>query len=434
WSCELYDTQSGDIFPIEAAVDATDAADSAESADASNIWTTVTRPLYEHDSLLLKLTPKAADVSVPAVSAAVGATDGLLVTARPGWPTPADARSGPAAGAAPRQHFYNAVPVTLEEPNVLLLDLAEYALDGEALLPREEILRLDNALRKRLGWPTRAEAVAQPWVEKDTETRHTVTLRYTFESEIAVRGAKLALERSELAEIRLNGADVPAKSGRTASDGWFVDRCIHTVPLPELAVGKNTLEVRYRYGRKVDLEALYLLGDFGVRVSGCDAALTRPVRELHFGDITRQGLPFYGGNIVYHLSAATNGDSLTIDAPYYRGQLLGVSVDGRERGHIIYSPYRLTVDGIASDAAAPDAAALATGLAADGTAAADIGRIHKVDLRFFGNRINTFGQLHCNVRTPGFWWGPNSWRTSGQEWSYEYRFWEQGILKSPEIT
>ncbi|MDR3121687.1 MAG: hypothetical protein LBU58_10220, partial [Clostridiales bacterium] len=108
WSCELYDTQCGDIFPIEAAVDATDAADSAESADASNFWTTVTRPLYEHDSLLLKLTPKAADVSVPAVSAAVGATDGLLVTARPGWPTPADARSGPAAGAAPRQHFYNA--------------------------------------------------------------------------------------------------------------------------------------------------------------------------------------------------------------------------------------------------------------------------------------------------------------------------------------
>ncbi|MDR2608154.1 MAG: hypothetical protein LBC57_07155, partial [Treponema sp.] len=57
----------------------------------------------------------------------------------------------------------------------------------------------------------------------------------------------------------------------------------------------------------------------------------------------------------------------------------------------------------------------------------------RVDIRYFGSRINTFGQLHANIRDPGFWWGPNSWRLTGPAWTYEYRFWPQGVLKSPEI-
>jgi hypothetical protein len=89
--------------------------------------------------------------------------------------------------------------------------------------------------------------------------------------------------------------------------------------------------------------------------------------------------------------------------------LLRVKVDGVDRGVIAYSPYRLEVAGLA-----------------DGK--------HAVELVYFGSRVNTFGQLHCNNRSPGFWWGPNSWRSLGPAWTYEYRFWPQGVLKSPEIT
>jgi hypothetical protein len=63
--------------------------------------------------------------------------------------------------------------------------------------------------------------------------------------------------------------------------------------------------------------------------------------------------------------------------------------------------------------------------------------VHRIELVYFGSRINTFGQLHANVRdnprATTWWWGPNAWRTTGSTWTYEYRFWPQGVLKSPEI-
>ncbi|MDR1655516.1 MAG: hypothetical protein LBR96_05905, partial [Treponema sp.] len=99
---------------------------------------------------------------------------------------------------------------------------------------------------------------------------------------------------------------------------------------------------------------------------------------------------------------------LEIAATCYRGHLLRVEVDGEDRGIIAYSPYRLRAAGLK-------------------------GAARRVDIRYFGSRINTFGQLHANIRDPGFWWGPNSWRLTGPAWTYEYRFWPQGVLKSPEI-
>ncbi|MDR0553352.1 MAG: hypothetical protein LBG76_00935, partial [Treponema sp.] len=74
-----------------------------------------------------------------------------------------------------------------------------------------------------------------------------------------------------------------------------------------------------------------------------------------------------------------------------------------------YSPYELEVTGL------PDG-------------------LHQVELICFGCRVNTFGQLHNNYEHRDYhWWGPGSWYGGGADWSYEYRFWPQGVLKSPEI-
>jgi hypothetical protein len=295
------------------------------------------------------------------------------------------------------------VPISLDEKNVLVLDLAEYALNGEAYRKREEILRIDNILRGELTWPLRGDAFAQPWVEAGTSTPHTLRLRYVFESAAVIKGAELALENAALTQVKLNGTEAgPVK-------GWYVDKCIGKVGLGEIVRGTNTLELAVPYGRKTDVEAVYLLGDFGVTIAGTSALLTEPVRKLAFGDISRQGLPFYGGNISYCLEAESSGGSMTITASSYRAPLLRVKVDGIDRGVIVYAPYQLTVGGLK-----------------DG--------IHQVELICFGSRINTFGQLHNNARGEDYWWGPNSWRTSGTAWTYEYRFWPQGVLKSPEIS
>ena len=46
---------------------------------------------------------------------------------------------------------------------MLLLDQAEYRLDGGPWQPREEVLRVDNLLREALGYPLKMAAFPQPW-------------------------------------------------------------------------------------------------------------------------------------------------------------------------------------------------------------------------------------------------------------------------------
>lgn len=101
----------------------------------------------------------------------------------------------------------------------------------------------------------------------------------------------------------LNGEPVPSKI-----TGYYVDPAIKTVALPDLKPGENVLELEMPYYNKFNVEALYLLGNFGVRTAGQTAVITEPVTRLTFGDICSQGLPFYGGNLTYQVP-------ITVDKP-----------------------------------------------------------------------------------------------------------------------
>ena len=92
----------------------------------------------------------------------------------------------------------------------------------------------------------------------------------------------------------------------------------------------------------------------------------------------------------------------------YRAHLLRISVDGGDKGVLAYAPYRLGFE-----------------IAEDGG--------HTIDVTAFGCRVNTFGQVHHAGGKYLRWWGPGSWRTTDDEWTYEYSLWMQGVLKSPEL-
>ena len=167
------------------------------------------------------------------------------------------------------------VEVTLQEPNMLLLDMAEYALDDGDYYSEDELLRIDNHARRELGIPLRRKEVVQPYLVEAGEPEHALHLRFRISSEIAAAGLKLGLECPEAVRIRLNGTAV-----LTASDGWHVDRDIETIPLPNFIRGENLLEIAVPIGLRTNLENFYLLGDFGVRINGTVKTLTEPVREI----------------------------------------------------------------------------------------------------------------------------------------------------------
>jgi hypothetical protein len=85
--------------------------------------------------------------------------------------------------------------VELDEPNVLLLDYAEYGLNDESWNGAEEVLRIDNIIRSRLKMPLKLEAYKQPWSipEKERNPLATLELCFRFFSKVEV-DAELSME------------------------------------------------------------------------------------------------------------------------------------------------------------------------------------------------------------------------------------------------
>ena len=157
----------------------------------------------------------------------------------------------------------------------------------------------------------------------DLPFEHTLLLRFTVHSEIAVQAPKLALEDAERVGITVNGGSVQSKI-----DGWFVDECIKTVPLPDLPAGDSVIELAIPFRQRADVEWCYLLGDFGVRQMGDHCVLTPSVRELGMGDWATQGLPFYAGDVTYFFDAEAGDNGITLRAPQYRGAVLEITLYG----------------------------------------------------------------------------------------------------------
>jgi len=357
----LYDTITGDIKPI--------------SADYQNGTTIIKKVLHMHDSLLLKLLPGVSTVSESKNAHA----DNFVEIAAP--------------------HAFK-----LAEPNVLVLDMAEYAFNDEAWQAKDEILRVDNLFRKQLGYPMRMQSLAQPWTLAPAEASGNIlSLRYTINSEISLDEVFLALENAEGTEVIWNGTQI-----KSPANGYYVDLSIHKLSLPGLKIGQNELILRINFEQRTNVENCFLLGQFGVNIAGSTATITKYPDSLMFGDITRQGLPFYGGNLTYNCRVYSHGGSVKLEASYFRSPVLSVKVDGKDVGYIAYAPYII-----------------------------DLGNLtegwHEVEITSYGNRINTFGTLH-NADEKMHWVGPNAWRTEGHEWSYEYMLQASGVLKAPRVA
>lgn len=366
YTAKLYDSLSGDIRD--------------QYVTYRNGKTEIKVEVYDYDSFLFRLSPVSEAVNLP-VPVAVPKTKTVL--------------------AVP-----SLVPFTLGEPNALLLDMAEYALDDGEWRPREELLRADTACRKELGYPRLSGGAAQPWCIEEEPITHKIRLRFKVKSEIRVFGASLAIENPQSAEILWNGAPLSNKA-----KGYYVDRAIKTVRVPVINKGENVLELTLPFGKRTATEWCYLLGDFGVRVVGDDAVIVPLAKELGYSDIVPQTLPFYSGALDYHLDVTVpdseDGSGLIITVPQYRGSVIEAFLDGEKCGIVAYPPYQLSLGKVAAGA-------------------------HRVTLRLFVPRTNGFGPVHLADEAYAYP-GPDAWRVSGDKFGYEYHFHKEGVTMKPIV-
>ncbi len=358
--------------------------------------------MYAEDSLLLELTPvrvNTAEVPTEAALADRTIPRGTLLDSY-----------GLTAGVTVIPHLKRTLETTilhptkvlLEDANVFLIDRAAWSLNQGKIHEEDDILRLDNKVRDLLCLPHRQDAVKQPWRIEDGPDKNRVTLWANIHSDVETV-ANPAMEYPEKCSISWNGEQISSDS-----KDWYVDPSIRILSGVRVRRGDNVLEINLPYGEKSGLEAVYLLGDFGVEIRGTRKCIVSLPTQLYFGDLTRQRLPFYGGNVTYEMpfTISENSDLFT-KVPHYAAPVLEVTLDGDRKGLIAFAPNELHL-----------------GCVREGT--------HILRITACGSRVNTFGELHnCNPEYK--WYGPDSFRTEGDNWSEEYCLRETGILSRVEI-
>lgn len=292
---------------------------------------------------------------------------------------------------------------TLSEKNVALLDKPKYSVNDGDLSDETFILDVDDAVRKE--FELRNTSSPQPWV-KPADTTKVCSVKLVFEFESSDEfPCSLGLENLQFTkEIKLNGISAASLE----PTGYYIDMdAIKTINLPNIIKGKNTLEIVTDYCEAAKLEAYYLLGDFGVKLNGNTFSIEKLPEKLYFGDLTKQGLPFYGANVTYHQKINENGFKYLQVKRFY-GTCISCAVDGEELpGLLVFPPNVISLGNIEKGE-------------------------HNLDITIYGNRHNTLGHLHNVILKPSFP-SPNYWHPEKRFYTPEYMIRPFGIFTTPNL-
>jgi len=359
----LYNTLTGEIEEI--------------SFTAKGGYTYISRRMFQHDSLLLRL-ERSKEKSLTVKSKKYDVISEKIFT------TPVD--------------------FALDEPNVVVLDIAQYRYSGEdSWQPLMENLKIRDEVRSKLG--IRVPGGYQPWALKEEAYTNTLERKFTINSEIDVCGATLAAEDVDVSEFWFDGQKLDK-----SVVGYFTDVAIQTIRLPDFKAGAHEIVVKMPFGARTNVENLFVLGDFGTKVQGAFVTITKKPEKLGFGNASVQGLSFYSSNITYKCPVCVDQDGcgIKVHCNFYRGALVKVFIDGKDAGRIVFSPYDLVIENVPKGE-------------------------HLIELKLFGNRYNSFAALHNTNRNIS-WTGPGMWKSRGDEFSLDYQLSELGIITSPVIS
>ena len=309
---------------------------------------------------------------------------------------PAEGKTVSAKNAAPDFDY------TMGEQNVLVLDKAEFRLNGGEWKKPLEVLKVDQSVRDMVGIEHRGGGMLQPWYAKlnYTEKYGKLELRYRFNAEKVPEGElKLALERPENWTVKLNGKTLKHRP----EDGFWIDNCLQVLKVPAGAVreGGNLLTLTTDFMRTTNIEAVYLIGDFGVKAAWDGNTLTDLPEKIGYKNLCEYNMPFYTGPLTYHLGKLRKpgkGKRLIIKTAEFTGSLVKVTpggdINAPEKIVLGWDPYE-----------------------ADVTDWVNAGL--PIDVTLIPSRKNLFGPLHQIPANPGAT-GPGSFVTGGQGWSDEY--------------
>jgi hypothetical protein len=160
-----------------------------------------------------------------------------------------------------------------------------------------------------------------------------------------------------------------------------------------------------------NLEAMFLTGNFGVKLNGISRTITTLPEKLNTGDIVSQNLPFYSGTITYHIPVKDEWKgrkNIFLGIPGFEAACVKVSGKGSPKRMIAWQPYQAEISDIVTGA-------------------------NEILVEVVLTRRNTFGPLHQLPLRP--WaYGPFSFVSEGKSWSDNYTLIPSGLLADPELS
>ncbi len=296
---------------------------------------------------------------------------------------------------------------SLNEKNVCVLDMGSYAVDQESFSRPAEILKIDRALRNRFGLKYRGGDMLQPWFAAKfkgvPEIKGRVKISFPFLIEdMPEDSVFLCMETPDLFSVSLNGTPVKYDNG-----GWWVDPCIKRIYIPNqiLRPGKNEVLLAVDFSGEKNLEALYLTGNFCVRLKGSASVITRLPDKLDAGDIVSQGLPFYSGTVTYYLPVEKEWKGmkkLMLNIPQFEAACIKISGRNTAEKMIAWQPYRVEIADL-------------------------VNREEEIRVDLVLTRRNTFGPLH-QLPLRDWAYGPFSFVSEGKSFSENYTLIPTGLL------
>ncbi len=301
----------------------------------------------------------------------------------------------------------------LTEPNVMVLDRVSFKYQNEDYAQTMDVLKADDRIRKKMNLRPRGGRMLQPWYRKQNENfmePPQISLRYSFKvNNPPNEKLNMAAEPLISGKYYLNGVEL----NKDEQARW-VDNCfdLYNIDPQILNKGRNEIMISGAYDRDRGVEAVYLLGNFGVGLNSASPVMVNLPSIIKTENWCRQGLPFYSGAVRYKRRISAEGlkdNKLKIDIPAFGGSFAKVIVDGKCIKTLCTPPYETIINkhNYGQD-------------------------VLELIIEVCSHRKNTFGPLHAvgQSNRPG-WIGPDEFVTTGDRWTNDYVLTPCGLLEPP---
>ncbi len=295
-------------------------------------------------------------------------------------------------------------------PNSITLDYCKLSVNGAGFSDRQPVWKARREIQRCFG--LEEFRGIQPWVMDEkgiVVEENSVELLFEFHVGRKPERVHLVVEEGHRFELRVNGQQV-----ETQTDEWHWDRQFSKIDIREQVVeGRNEVRLRCRYDWDIEIEEVYVVGDFGVE-KGEDGKfeIVAEPEKLEPGDWGPQGYPFFSGNMVYEAEVELEkGEDRVylLDVSKVKGSLCRVAVNGEDAGLVAWEPRRIDV----------------TRLLKDGRNA--------IEVEVVTTLRNTMGPLHHRRGDDLPWVGPEQF-VDEANWTDEYQFVPYGIFGDLELV